>query len=84
MNEEIKEIRLGNLNGFTGGSFAGQVYDLEGLSPSITTMQGGGREPHIIIDDFYANRDVRVYEEYSPSIRNERSGLKVVESDKLC
>lgn len=83
MNEEIKTIRLGNVNGYTGGSFHGQVYDINGLSPALTCMSGGNTEPHIIIEDFYANRDIRIYEEYSPSIRSERSGLKVVESDKL-
>ena len=82
MNENLKENRLGNLNGFTGGSFAGQVYGIDGLGPSITTMGGGGREPHILIEDFYENREVRVYDKYSPSIRSERNGLKVVENDK--
>lgn len=33
----------------------------------------------IIIDDMYKNRDVRLYDQYSPSLRSERSGLKVVD-----
>ena len=36
-----REIRLGNIWGATGGSFAGMVYDQQVLSPSITTMGGG-------------------------------------------
>ena len=75
---DIKEQRLGNLNGFTGGSFAGQVYDINGIGPSVTTCSGGGREPHIIIDDLYEGRDIRVYTEYAPSLRSERQGLKVL------
>lgn len=42
---------------------------------AITTMQGGNREPKII-ESFYKNRDVRVYDE-CPTIRADRSGLLV-------
>ena len=44
-----REIRLGNIWGATGGSFAGMVYDQQALSPSITTMGGGGRQPHVVV-----------------------------------
>ena len=43
---EVK--KLGNIYGFTGGNFAGSVWDKEGISPTISTMQGGGQEPQII------------------------------------
>ena len=33
----------------------------------------------VIIEDFYKNRDERVYEGVAPTIRSERSGLKVAE-----
>ena len=40
---------LGNLYGENWGTgFAGNVWDIDGLSPTITTVQGGGREPHIL------------------------------------
>lgn len=42
------ECRLANLNGATGGSYAGQVYDKDYLCPTLTDMQGGGRQPHIV------------------------------------
>jgi DNA (cytosine-5)-methyltransferase 1 len=38
---------LGSLYGH-GPSFAGAVWDPDGLAPTLTTMQGGGREPHIM------------------------------------
>lgn len=41
-------IRLGNLNGYTGGSFSGMVYAIYGLSPSINTAGGGNRMPIIL------------------------------------
>ena len=30
-----------------------------------------------IIEDFYKSRDIRVYKDYAPCLRSERSGLKV-------
>ena len=41
-------IRLGSLFGHTGGSFAGLVYDPDGIAPTINTAQGGLRMPLII------------------------------------
>lgn len=43
---EVK--RIGNIYGFTGGSYAGAVYDPEGIAPSIDTMSGGNRQPMIV------------------------------------
>ena len=40
--------RIGNIYGFTGGSFAGNVYLPDGLAPSINTSGGGNREPIIL------------------------------------
>ena len=38
---EVK--RIGNLYGEDRGTgFAGNVWDKDGISPTITTMQGGG------------------------------------------
>ena len=46
-------IRLGNIyNPNLGTSYAGNVWDKEGICPTLTTMQGGGgREPMIIIEN---------------------------------
>lgn len=38
---------LGNIYGH-GAGYAGAVWDKEYLCPTLTTMQGGGREPHIV------------------------------------
>ena len=43
-----RTIRIGNLYGFTGGSFAGMIYSPEGLCPTINTAGGGQREPMIV------------------------------------
>lgn len=34
---------------FTGGSYAGNVYDPQGVAPALNTMTGGGRMPFILI-----------------------------------
>lgn len=55
-----------------------RVYNPEGISPTLTTMGGGNREPKII-DYIYNNREPREYEEYSSTFRAGRAGLKVAE-----
>ncbi len=41
--------RLGNIYGEEfGTSYAGNVWDKECISPTLMTMQGGGRQPHIL------------------------------------
>lgn len=34
-----------------GPNFAGAIFLISGSSPTLTTMQGGGRQPHIIVKD---------------------------------
>lgn len=43
--------RLGNIyNENAGLGFAGNVWDKNGICPTLTTMQGGGREPMILTE----------------------------------
>lgn len=44
----MREKKLFNIYGFTGGSYAGNVYHPEYLSPSLNTMGGGNRQPLIV------------------------------------
>ena len=76
---ESKIIQLGNYREPSGkfdNPQTGRVYSPDGISPTLNTMQGGDRQPKIL-EDFYSNREIRQYEEYSPTLRSERSGLKV-------
>ena len=41
-------IKLGNIYGFTGGNFLGNVYSAKGIAPALQTMQGGNRQPLIV------------------------------------
>ena len=58
---QVSEVkRLGNLYGENRGTgFAGNVWDKNNLCPTITTMQGGGREP-MIIDDVEEAKKYRI------------------------
>ena len=42
------ERKLGNIYGFGGGNYAGNVYDKAGISPTIRTCQGGNQQPIIV------------------------------------
>lgn len=45
---EMNEKKLGNIYGFDGGNYAGNVYDDKGLSPTIRAYQGGNQQPMIV------------------------------------
>lgn len=55
---------LGNLYGYTGGSFAGNVYDTSSLSPTLGTMQGGNKQPMIIEEPSFRIRKLTPKECY--------------------
>lgn len=48
MESKVELRKIGNLYGFTGGSYAGMVYSALGLCPTINTAGGGNREPMIL------------------------------------
>lgn len=54
-------IRLGNYyNEKSGTGFAGNVWDIKGVCPSLTTMQGGGRTPSILIKQIISENCLKV------------------------
>ena len=42
------ERKLGNIFGFQGGNYAGNVYDKDFECPTLNTMQGGCKQPMIV------------------------------------
>lgn len=49
---EVKQVgNIGNIKNFGGNPQTGRVYDDTGLSPTLNTMQGGGREPKILLNN---------------------------------
>lgn len=52
VKEEICVNQVGNISkskSFNGNPQIGRVYDSDGLSPTLSTMQGGGQEPKILV-----------------------------------
>lgn len=49
MSEKIE--RLFNIYGFSGGSFSGNVYGIDGIAPTLNCMGGGNRMPLILTED---------------------------------
>lgn len=49
----MKLLKIGNIysDAFTGMSYAGNVWHTGGVSPILQTAQGGGRQPHIIVNE---------------------------------
>jgi len=43
-------VKLGNVYGdYSGMDYAGNVWSINGISPALKTMQGGGTQPMIIV-----------------------------------
>lgn len=94
--KDPKCVRVGGLYDKDGSRHqAGSIYDPNGVCATLSTMQGGNQEPIIVasrgstvssaavlIDDTYKNREPREYEDYSPTLRAGRSGLKVRTANK--
>ena len=41
-----------------------------------------GKTMMAILDDLYAQREIRIYKDYAPTLRSERYGLKVLYEDR--
>lgn len=53
----------------------------QGICNTLTSVQKDNLVMEkVVIDDTYANRQPRVYEDYSPALRSEREGLKTIET----
>lgn len=70
--------RIANVE-LNGHDYLKRVYDTDYCSPTLPTGTGGNHEPKIL-EDFYSNRDVREYKDYSPTLRADRFGLKVTDN----
>lgn len=75
------KINMLGLLDIKGNEQTRRVYGSYGISPYLNTMQGGSRQPKII-DDIYNSRPAREYKDYSPVLRSERYGLKVVNNHR--
>ena len=74
--KDPKCVQVGTLD-IKGMDCVKRVYSDEGLSPTLTDMQGGNRQPKIIDTNFSRKRE---YTEYSPTIDTYSNKLKVQEN----
>lgn len=59
--------------------------EIKDVAPTQTTKCGDTTSSAaVLIDDTYKNREPREYEDYSPTLRAGRSGLKVIAANKQC
>lgn len=81
-----REYRIGNVYNpeHTGGSFAGNVYDKKGLCPALSAMQGGGRQPHIIVGVDKSVNDTQMIEYANCITSREDRGVSNRKSEGDC
>lgn len=60
-----------------------RVYDSQGLSPCLNTMQGGGREPHILVDNDEKHGEEYVIRKLTPKECMRLQGVPDEYTDKL-
>lgn len=81
--DKVKNIKLrdkGNVVGLLdikGQECIRRVYSQDGVAPTLSTMQGGQRQPKIIDDTYGYDDKPREYFDVSPTLRAGRQGLKV-------
>ena len=59
--------------------------ELKNIAPTLSTRSNGAMGSGtvlVIVEDFYKSRPMRIYEDYAPCLRSERTGLKVGYLDK--
>lgn len=72
----IKQIgNINNSTSFGGNPQTGRVYDIEGISPTLNTMQGGGREPKVMVIDDQGRKNKKISPKHIvPTLRAQSHG----------
>ena len=74
-------LRIGTVS--PNSQIGGRVIGIDGVCFTLmacTHGYGMGNiydDRFVIVEDFYKSRPMRIYEDYAPCLRSERSGLKV-------
>lgn len=93
----VEPIRLGNIYGeHFGTGYAGNVWDKNAISPTLMTMQGGNRQPMVIVEETTENENMEEVENKTSKIgfedvkllgaygRNYGSRGKLQDVDGIC
>jgi len=81
--ESPNEINMVGSLDIKGNEQIRRVYSPDVISPTLNTCQGGNLQPKVIVDDTQGFDGVRLYNEYSPSLRSQRSGLKTISNYRI-
>lgn len=70
--------QIGNINNstsFGGNPQTGRVYDIDGISPTLNTMQGGGHEPKVMVIDDQGRKNKKISPKHVvPTLRAQSHG----------
>lgn len=73
VNSMHKKIKVAGMLDIKANDQNKRVYDTEGISPSLTTMQGGGQEPKIIDDQGRIKEKYQTHD-IAPTLRAQSHG----------
>ena len=73
---KVKQIgNISSSNSFGGNPQTGRVYLDDGLSPTLNTMQGGGREPKVMVIDDQGRKNKKISPKHIvPTLRAQTHG----------
>ena len=76
---QVQVKQVGNIrktNSFGGNPQTGRVYDITGISPTLSTMQGGGQEPKVLLrpKKRFGRLGQQAVDTYNENISNIKSG----------
>lgn len=80
---EFPELILAGMLSMKGHEQINRVYDSEGLSPALTTMQGGHRHPKIVAMRGRYNSEGKVEQQLEPRKDNMTNTITTVTKDNL-
>ena len=79
----IKQVgNISNSKSFNGNPQTGRVYGTDGISPTLSTMQGGGQEPKILYSDDEIKQVASSVEKYANAIRPNANPIVRITSEK--
>lgn len=77
--------QLGNISNsksFGGNPQVGRVYGIDGIAPTLSTMQGGGQEPKILYSDYEIEQVASSVKKYANAIRPNAKPIVRITSEK--
>lgn len=82
-DKEVNQIgNISNSKSFGGNPQVGRVYGIDGISPTLSTMQGGGQEPKILYSNDEIEQVASSVKKYANAIRPNAKPIVRITSEK--